>query len=281
MGPDRRIADYIAANRRRYTREAITQQLLDAGYSQESIDATWAALDAPDPDSRPDTGFWGRFWWMLIGVNLVVLLGVGLLTGLLGNLEQGGILLGILAVVLAIGALISWGIVAAVGPDKMGRTGSTIVGIAIPGILALLIGGGCYALIGSIGPPPRSGTLELDAGELSGSGGATCFVGPGGGGFSVFGQIPGNPSISVNLETFPPQGGPPTDEVQNVSIFVEDERGRSYSNASGAAELTSEVADGGLTGTVTFSDLPSDTPASEFEGGAPEPISGTVTWTCD
>jgi hypothetical protein len=281
MGPDRRIAEFIAQNRRTYTREAITQQLIDAGYSREAIQATWAALEAPDPDSTPDTGFWGRFWWMLIGVNLVVLLGVGVLTGLLFNLEQGAPLLGALAVVLAIGALISWGIVAAVGPDKMGRTGSTTVGITIPLVMALLIGGGCYALIGSIGPPPRTGTLELDAGELSGSGSATCYVGQAGGGFSVFGQITGNPLVSVDVNTFPMDGGPPTDEVQNVSIFVEDERGTHYGPVAGETELTSNVDGGGLTGTVSFSNLRSDAAGEPFEGEAPEPISGSITWSCD
>jgi hypothetical protein len=281
MGPDRRIADYIAANRKRYTREAITQQLTDAGYSQESIAATWAALDAPDPDSRPDTGFWGRFWWMLIGVNLAVLLGVGLLTGLFANLEQGGFLLAILAVLLAIGALISWGIVAATSPDKMSRTGSTIIGITIPLIFALLIGGTCFALVGTIGPPPRSGTLELDAGELSGSGRATCYVGQPGGGFSVFAEVSGDPNMSVDVNTFPPQGGPPTDEVQNVSIFVQDERGTSYGNSRGNAELSSEVGDGGLNGTVTFSGLTSDVFAEGTAPEASEGISGTITWTCD
>jgi hypothetical protein len=281
MGPDRRIAEFISKQRGTYTREAITQQLLDAGYSREAIDATWAALETPDPDSPPDTGFWGRFWWMLIGVNVVVLLAIGLLTGLLTNLEQGAVLLVVLAVVLAIGALIAWGIVAATGPDKMSRTGSTIVGLTIPLVIALLIGGGCYALVGSIGPPPRSGTLELDAGELAGSGPATCYVGQGGGGFSVFGQIAGDPPMTVDLNNFPFDAGPPTDEVRNVSVFVENERGQFYSTEGSNAELTSEVADAGVSGTVSFSDLRSDASGEASEGALPEAISGTVTWTCD
>jgi hypothetical protein len=280
MGPDRRIAEYISANRRTYTREAITQQLMDAGYHREAIDATWSALETPDPDSRRDTGFWGRFWWMLIGVNLAVLLLVGLLTGIIGYPEQYW-LLGILAVIMAIGALIAWAIVAATGPDKMSRTGSTIVGLVIPGIFALLIGGSCYALIGAVPPPPRSGTLEVEAGEVSGSGPATCHLNQPGGGFSVFAEIAGNPSLSVDVNTFPPAGGPPTDEVQSVSIFVQDERGIFYSNSSGDAELTSEVTERGLTGSVTFTGLAPDIPASEFEDDPPEPLSGTVSWTCE
>ena len=58
---DPRIADFIRDNRRRYTREAIRQQLIEAGHDPAAIDATWAALDAPDPDATAGEGFWGRF----------------------------------------------------------------------------------------------------------------------------------------------------------------------------------------------------------------------------
>ena len=84
-GPDRRIADYISANRGTFTREAITQQLLDAGYEQGAIDATWAVLDTPDPDDVVGEGFWGRFWIYLIGINVVALLLVGVLTQMIPN----------------------------------------------------------------------------------------------------------------------------------------------------------------------------------------------------
>ena len=59
---DQRIADYIRDHRGTYTREALTQQLIDAGYTREAIDATWAALDTPDPDDTAGEGFWGRFF---------------------------------------------------------------------------------------------------------------------------------------------------------------------------------------------------------------------------
>ena len=41
---DPQIADYIRQNRERYTREAITEQLREAGYPKEAIDATWEQL---------------------------------------------------------------------------------------------------------------------------------------------------------------------------------------------------------------------------------------------
>ena len=281
---DPKIADYIARNHGKYTREAIRQQLIDAGHDPADIDATWAILDTPDPDetSVAGEGFWPRFFLFLVGLNVAVFLIVALSTRMLENLAAGGgVLAGIFAVALGIGALIAWGIVAAVGPAKMGRTTALVIGAVIPLVFALLIGGSCFALASGIGPPPRTGTLELDAGDLSGSGPATCYVGQAGGGFSVFGQITGNPPISVDVNTFPLDGGPPTAEVQNVMIFVEDERGTAYGTSGGGAGLDSEVAEEGLRGTVSFSGLRSDAAGPDFEGEAPEPISGTITWTCE
>lgn len=283
---DPSIADFIRAHRRKYTRAAITQQLLEAGHDRTAIDATWAALDAPDPDETAGEAFWGRFFLILIGINLAVLLLVGLGTGSLFTPERFG-LLGILAVVLAIGALISWGIVAATGPAKMGRTTATVIGTVIPLVLALLLGGTCYALLGSLGPPPRTGALEIQVeapGSISGRGSATCYVGQSGGGFSVFGERASTPRVTVSIDTFPPEGGPMTDEIRNVTVSIEPvsetDPGRTYSNQAGAAQLASDVSRGGLAGTVTFSNLPSDAGA-ELEGPAPDAISGSVSWNCE
>jgi hypothetical protein len=283
---DPNIADFIRANRRTYTREAITQQLLDAGYDRAAIDATFAALEAPDPDQTAGEGFWGRFFLILVGINVAVLLLVGLGTGALFSPERI-LLLGVLAVVLAIFALIAWGIVAATGPTKMGRTTATVIGVVIPLAFALMVGGACYALVGAIGPPPRTGTLEIQVeapGNISGSGTATCYVGQSGGGFSVFGQRDGTPYVSVSIDTFSPEGGPGTGEVRNVSISIEpgsaNDPGRMYGNFGGGGELESDVRRDGLEGTVTFSNLGVDT-FEPTEGPDPDPISGSVSWNCE
>ena len=161
MGPDRRIADYISANRGTFTREAITQQLLEAGYEQGAIDATWAVLDTPDPDDVAGEGFWGRFWIYLIGLNVVAFLLVGVLTQMIPNAVG---LAAILGIALGIGALISLGIVAVTGPARLGRGTAIAIGGIVPLIFTFLIAGSCYALISSIGtpaPPPLSGTLTV------------------------------------------------------------------------------------------------------------------------
>src|SRR5918992_555359 len=147
---DPRIADFIRANRKRYTREAIRQQLIDAGHEPDDIDAIWEMLHAPDPDVA-GVGCWGRFWLYLIGLNVAAFLLVVLSTGALAYGAVG--LAIVLAIALGIGALISWAIVAATGPTRMGRTTAMVIGGIIPLIFAFLIGGTCYALLGSFGPP--------------------------------------------------------------------------------------------------------------------------------
>jgi hypothetical protein len=284
---DQRIADFIRDNRREYTREAITQQLIDAGYQREAIEATWAALDTPDPDDTAGEGFWGRFFLMLIGVNLAILVVVGLGTGSFASPERIG-LIGVLAVALGIGALIAWGLVAAIGPSRMGRTSATVFGLGIPLVIALLIGGSCYALVSSLGPPPHSGTLELEVdapSSFAGSGPGTCTVGQSGGGFSIFGQPSETPFVTVFVDNYSPTGGIPSGVVESLSISIggsEAEPPDSWSTYGvGAPELESEVSREGLEGRVTFTDLPADAAGPEFEGPTPEPISGTVTWNCD
>ena len=285
---DQRIADYIRKHRAKYTRDAIRQQLLDAGHAPADVDATWAALAERDPDETAGQGFWGRFTLILVGINVAVFLLVGLLTGLLGNLTQGGVILVVLAIALGITALIAWGIVAVTRPTQMGRTTALSIGIAIPLVMALLVGGACYAMIGAIGPPPRQGTLQIDVeapANISGPITATCYVGQGGG-FSISGQSEGSPSLYVSIDTFSPRTGQTTEEVANVSISMipvsGDDPGQTYSNMNGTAELESEVTGEGIAGSVTFTDLPSDVGGPEGpEGPATDPISGTITWSCE
>jgi hypothetical protein len=81
---DPQIVDFIQQNRQRYTRDSITKQLLDAGYSPEAIDATWDRLASEWPrleqQPKQDTGHGvGKFVWLapLAGALIVVLSLVG------------------------------------------------------------------------------------------------------------------------------------------------------------------------------------------------------------
>jgi hypothetical protein len=296
MGPDRRIADYISANRARYTREAITQQLLDSGYERAAIDATWAVLDAPDPDDVVGEGFWGRFWIYLIGLNVVALLLVGLATQMIPNAVG---LAAILGVVLAIGALMALGIVAITRPTRLGRGAAIAIGGIVPFIFTFFIAGSCYALISAIGPPappPQEGTLTLQIDppmSLEATGAAWCQPPPSGEDyFNVYTQStistsegPVNVFVGAFAET---PGGEP---VPSVSISFGDINQVEtppidYQPAGGGSEgIELEPGSTATSGSLTFENfLPSeafDEQGNPIDRADADPISGTVTWSCE
>lgn len=301
---DPRIADFIRDNRQRYTREVIRQQLIEAGHDPAEIDATWAALDAPDPDATAGEGFWGRFALFLVGLNVAVFLLVFLATSMVNSF----VLAVVLAVALSIGALIAWGVVAATGPAQMGRTTAMVIGGVIPLVFALLIGGSCYALVGAVGPPPpppHEGVMEFEMGgsvTFAGSGTAFCLIQADGSGFSIYSQegslglIEGRPvhasvdSFSnVGLEGGGPAPAPPRPESgQNVNVYISlPQRNESDPPmdwfTSPDTQLEIDAAPDGLSGTVTFEALEFMTfDAPDAPGVVDEDsISGTISWTCE
>ncbi len=297
---DPRIADFIRANRETYTRQAIRERLINAGHDPAAIDATWAALETPDPDAVVGEAFWGRFWLFLVGLNVAVFVVVFLLTGMVNSV----VLAVVLGIALAIGALIAWGIVVATGPTKMGRTTAMAIGGVIPIIFALLIGGSCYALVGAIGPPPpppNSGVMELQIGpplEFQATGAAYCQTFEGGTGFNVYpqqelGTINGR-AIHASVDSFPvdggPEGGPapaPAPGVEgrpSLNMYVSlqprsesDPPQEWYIGPNTQVEM--DASADGLSGTATFEGLE----AVQFEpgGGVGAPISGSISWECE
>lgn len=299
---DPRIADFIRDNRQRYTREVIRQQLIEAGHDPAEIDATWAALDAPDPDATAGEGFWGRFALFLVGLNVAVFLLVFLSTSMVNSF----VLAVVLAVALSIGALIAWGVVAATGPAQMGRTTAMVIGGVIPLVFALLIGGSCYAMVGAIGPPPpppHEGVMELEIEppmSFSGTGAAFCQIQADGLGFSIYSQEgslgtiegrPVNASVDSFSNEFAPEGGPAPapapggESGQSVNVYVsimpqtEADPPREWF-ISPETQFELDAAPDGLSGTVTFEGLQ----GIEFDpdlGAAEGSISGTINWTCE
>lgn len=292
---DRRIADYITANRHRYTREAIRQRLVDAGFDPTEIDATWAALDTPDPDATAGPGFWGRFWLYLVGANVAVLLIVGLLTGMIFRLADGGFgLLVVLGIALVIGALIAWGVVAVTRPTQLGRGTAIAIGAIIPLVIAFLIGGTCYALVGALPPPRASGVMEVHIDPpvaFDGSGSASCLVSSDQRSFSIDAEalqsVDGDRTASVGF--FGEGPAPASVTTLFITLYPSgaEAQPRGYTSGPGSKHEL-EMAPDGLSGTLIFQALPPD-PAFDAPGGpAPtqgqagrEPISGTVTWSCE
>ena len=228
MGPDRRIADYISANRGKFTREAITQQLLDAGYEQAAIDATWAVLDTPDPDDVVGEGFWGRFWIYLIGLNVVAFLLVGVATQLIPN---GIGIAAVLGIAVWRSARRSRSASSPlIRPTRLGRGTAIAIGGIVPLIFTFVIAGSCYALMSSFGPPAPpalSGTLTLQIDPplaLEATGPASCQPPPSGESyFNIYTTEPLSSSegpVNVYIDSYPQTtGGEP---VPTVSISIGD-----------------------------------------------------------
>jgi hypothetical protein len=283
------IHDYIRDNRDRYTRDAIRQQLLAAGYDAAQIDAAWAMLDAPDPDATVGERFWGRFWLYLIGINLAALLIVGLLSGLLGAPAGGGVaLLVILAIVLAIGALISWGLVAATQPTHLGSGTAIAIGAIIPLLFAFLIGGACYALIGASGAarPTLTGTIELHIEPplaVDESGVATCYGAVGQSGFSVYTDLgrSGEPGISLSIEVHPDAPGRPLPNLYLTLLETPTDQQPSSYSSTPTSRLDVDASTDGLSGTLTFQDLAPEPLGGPEELPGQETISGSGTWSCE
>ena len=299
---DRRIAEYISANRGRYTREAIRQHLIDEGYDAAAVDATWAVLDTPDPDTTAGEGFWRPFWLILLGVNLAVFVLVLVSTGLVGSLVGGGatFIVVIFALALVIGALVAYGIVAAIRPAQLGRTTALAIGAIIPLAFALLIGGACYTLIGAVGtppPPPTSGVMELHIDPplaFDGSGEAGCQGSGAQGGFNVYanhvGEIDGMP-VSVSVDAYTEAPGSEA-LIPNLFITLGPVPGQqqpvAYFGGMPGSQIEIDATPDGLSGTLQFEGLTAQ-PMEGHEGGvapAPDPvdsdpISGTVSWQCE
>ena len=294
MGPDPRIADFINANRSRLTREAITQQLREAGYAQEAIDATWTVLDTPDADDEVGQGFWGRFWIYLIGINVAAFLLVGLVTRMIPNAVYLAVILGI---ALAIGAFITLGVVSLIHPERLGRGAAIAIGAVVPLLFAFLIAGACYALVGSMGPlppPPLNGTLTLQVDPplaLEASGSVSCQQPPEGEAYyNVYTQSPMNSShgpISVYINAFPERDGGEAVPMVGITIGSPEqiEGFVDYQPGSGpSAGIEVEPGSTPTVGSLTFEGfLPTEMvdqqgqPIDRFDA---DPISGIITWNC-
>lgn len=287
--PDARLVRYIRDNRRRYTRSAIIERLTQAGYDPGEIEAAWATLADRDDEATIGDRFWVGFWIYLIGANLAAILLVGVLTGVIGQLaEGGGALLTTLAVALAIGALIAWAIVALTRPTQLGRGAAIAIGAVVPLFFTFLIAGACYGLVGTVAPPPATGTMELRLTEglaFEGSGSATCYQQASAGTFSTFsenlGSIDGR-QVSASVDRFTdPTGQAQTSVVINVFPTSGEGIPASYTNGPGA-ELEVNAAPDALSGTASFSRLTSQVAeAPNAPRPDSEPISGTITWTCE
>jgi hypothetical protein len=222
-------------------------------------------------------------WAILLHLGALVATFV-LLLFLKGVGQAGVLLVGI--GVLALAMLIGWAISSMIGRALL--RGGTVVALIVPAISALLLGGSCFAMLNSvISAPPREGTLALEVSapfSFDGSGAAECYVGDG----TVqvnsrdLGTLEGG-ALYVYLSWYPEDPGAPgpaggTQISISLASNPDTETPQSWST-SPDTQLVVEASADGLIGTAEFEGL---APEVEFpDAEVPDPVSGSVTWTCE
>ncbi|HET7082570.1 MAG TPA: hypothetical protein VFJ00_02520 [Candidatus Limnocylindria bacterium] len=278
------IRQYLDENGATYTPEALRKGLLDAGYDPAEIDAAmreWQARRTGGIGSD-DVRTFGR-WAILLHLGALVATFVLLL--FLKGVGQAGVLL-VGVGVLAVAMLIGWAISSMIGRALL--RGGTIVALIVPAISALLLGGSCFAMLNSvISAPPREGTLDLEVSapfSFDGSGAAECYVGDGT--VQVNSRDLGTlerRALYVYLSWYPEDPGAPgpaggTQISISRASNSDTETPESWST-SPDTQLVVEASADGLIGTAVFEDL---APEVEFpDAEVPDPMSGSVSWTCE
>jgi hypothetical protein len=291
------IRRYLDEHGGTYTPDALRSRLLEAGYDPAEVDAalgeweTERAQAAGGEDGRRSFGRWSL--WIYAGA----LAAVFVLTVLLLESDVGLALVG--AVVLLFFLLIAWAVSGLLGRWVVPRVGWSVA-LLIPLIFALGLGGTCLAIMDGMTPPrPTSGTVELHIDppmSFTGSGAAACFVELDGrsSSFSAenLGTLEGR-SVAVFVDNFAftseraaspePVTGPDSPSLSiSFSPTSDTDRGFGYSTIFSTRLVFASSTDG-RSGTITFEGLAPDSggePGSE-QPEIGNPISGTITWTCE
>jgi len=139
------IEDYIAANRDRYTDEALTSQLLDAGHDRTAIEAALSrARAAPSAAvGKPGTGTY--LLALLLSLGYLAACGLALVAVSAGGVVTMLMLTYIVA--MAIGGV--WSIQRLLKAPTREAGGSAIATAAAISIVVFIgISGACFALLG-------------------------------------------------------------------------------------------------------------------------------------
>ena len=146
---DSRIADYIRSNRERYTREGITQQLVQAGYGLEAIEEAWRQLAAEQSPVGAEGRNLALYVWILywLGAGIILAITVIASIGSGGGSGFTGFGIGWLIAYLLLTYLPARALARA---RPTGTAGVVAVVVAVP-LLVLSIGGGiCFGTIAII-----------------------------------------------------------------------------------------------------------------------------------
>lgn len=280
------IEEYLRSNGARYTSKALRQQLIYAGYDAAEVDAALQETEsARAPQFAETRASRARFWWLVIGLHLAVLVLVTIWV-----FTRSYTYAPFAAVILGLMLLAGLGISGLIGRILQPRTG-LVAALIVPLISALSLGGLCLATISGtqIHVPPRPGVMELTIDpplSFEASGPAECVIPEGG--FSVYGQDLGTLDgrlVSAYLSSAGDPASQPSASASYRTVYLHvnllprvgvGEETAYGVPRDGTVELG--AASDGLSGTLRFEGLV----AQEFEGHvAGPPISGTISWTCE
>jgi hypothetical protein len=288
------IKRYLDENGARYTSEALRSALLQVGHDPAEVDAAlqeWQSEHAGPFVGEESRGRFRRWTiWLHLGALIVVFVLVILLNGAQGSaVAPAAIAAGVLAVLLFLG----WAISSLIGRALLPRTGFAVA-LIVPLISALGLGGTCLAImsgspLGRPPPPTVSGTMRLSIQppmSFEGSGPATCQGTPGVS-RSVFAENLGSlegAMVSVSLDSLDAPLASVTSQDVNLSITLS--RGPDNPGSQGwlrtpDTQLSLDAVANGLSGSIVFRDLaPVETGDPNTPAGG-QPISGSVSWTCE
>ena len=141
------IDEYIRANRGRYTREAITQQLCTAGHDPADVEAAWVRVaEAPrEAPARQEAGVGTT----LLAVLLALGYGAAILLALWATQSGGAVTVLMVAYIAAMIGGGIWSIRRVLRAPSLGEGASGIAlaaGISV--VVFIGLSGACFALLG-------------------------------------------------------------------------------------------------------------------------------------
>lgn len=140
---DPEVTRYIEENRDRYTREAIEAHLLEAGYTEAVIAASWPAVRQERPPVRGDRAFWLPFIGSVAGMYGVTFLVYTLSFDRFFEPIASFLLL----IFLLLAAVISVSIVRA--RRSWGAFSGLLTALVIPFVFLIIVAGLCSSLTGA------------------------------------------------------------------------------------------------------------------------------------
>lgn len=286
------IEAYLREHGARYTTDALRRQLIHAGYDPAEIDVALRETEVGrGPQLAELHASRSRYWRSAFGLHLAALVLVSIWV-----FTRNYTYAPIAAIILGLMLLLGLGISGLIGRAVLPRSGLSAA-LLVPVISAVGLSGVCLATIGgsSTQVPPRQGVMQLRIEpplSFDGSGAAHCYLQQGG--FTVFatdlGTLDGR-SVNVSLNTAGDPAAQASAAGSHRSVYlVVSLLPRAATGAEtdygkpGDATMELDAPSDGLSGTLSFEGLA----AQLFEGAHPspgdlaaEPISGTLSWTCE